>query len=129
MQGIRLFVCLLILLTSCEEAYHSGDVDLFNRRIADLTDATTPEELIKYYYSYGKITGHLDITVDADQTFGGKYEITLIAEVIDRGSVCEDKVEMVAELVDQKWIVYEIRENWRCCDGRGHSSWGIEPCK
>lgn len=129
MRGLILLPAFLFLLNSCKESYHNGDVDLFNRRIADLTDATTPEELIKYYYSYSKITGHLNITTDADNTFGGKYEITLIAEVNDRGSVCEDKVEMVAELVDQKWIVYEIRENWRCCDGKGHTSWGIERCQ
>ena len=126
----RLFGLLILLscLTSCSESFQTVDPKKFNEKIADRTDIKTPEELITLYYDWPESEGKPKLTIRANKSGDSNYEITLIHEGLQDDSQSGEKIVMKAKLNGPTWIVTEIKKNWKCWDGRGHSGWGTDPC-
>lgn len=119
---------ILIVLSSCSESFKTRNPDLFNQIIAIRTDIATPEALIKFYYTQDREIDFSNITIESEPLGGSKYEITLIDENLQDDSMSGEKIVMTAELIGQTWTVHEIKANWKCHDGRGHTNWGTELC-
>lgn len=126
-QIITLIVT-LSFLTSCSESFKTIDPKNFNEKIADRTDIKTPEQLITLYYNYPENEGHPTLIITVNKTESGNFEITLINEGLEDDSLSGEKIVMMAKLTGQKWIVTDIRKNWKCLDGRGQTSWGTKRC-
>lgn len=119
----------MIFLTSCSESFKTLDNKLFNEIIAKRTDIKTPEELIKIYYNYPTSEGNSKFAIYTENLSNNSVKITLIHEGIEDDSISGEKIIMTARLTGQKWIVLEIKKNWKCWDGRGHRNWGTSLCK
>ena len=115
-------------MTSCSESFKTIDTKAFNEKIASRTDIKTPEELIKIYYDYPANEGNPKLTVNSKELSDKSVEITLIHEGLEDDSQSGEKIVMTAKLTGQTWTVIEIKKNWKCWDGRGHTSWGTTPC-
>ena len=115
-------------MTSCSESFNKLDAKAFNEKIANRTDIKTPEELIKIYYVYPASEGNPKLTINTKDLGDNRIEITSIHEGLEDDSQSGEKIVMTAKKNDQNWTVIEIKENWKCWDGRGHTSWGTTPC-
>lgn len=104
------------------------DTKLFNKKIAVRSDIKTPEELIRLYHDYPQVEGTREISVQTKNVGDNKYRITLIHDGLGDDSQRAVKIIMTAKQTGQSWTVIEIRENWKCHDGRGHTSWGTALC-
>jgi len=126
------FAFFIVLLTSScgpdRENFEPKDPAAFNAQIADRTDISTPEELILLYYNYQEEEGEPDIKVSTVKS-KNSYEITLIHDRLLDDSMRAEKILMTAEKNGNSWAVQNIRTNWKCWEGRGHTDWGIEWCK
>jgi hypothetical protein len=118
----------LSLLTSCSESFNSPDTKAFNDKISSRTDIKTPEELIRIYYDYPANESTPKLTISTKDVSDNNVEITLIHEGLEDDSQSGVKIVMTAKQTKETWTVLQIRENWKCWDGRGHTSWGTTPC-
>ena len=120
-------IIILLFLTSCSKPFKTLDTKMFNEKIANLTNIKTPQELIKLYYnsSENEITDKLSIQVI--NPGNKKYQIILIHEGIQDDSQSAEKIIMTGIQTGRTWNVMEIKENWKCQNGKGHTSWGITP--
>ncbi|CAN5327384.1 hypothetical protein BH09BAC5_BH09BAC5_19770 [soil metagenome] len=121
-------ILILTFLASCSESFNILDIKTFNDKIASRTDIKTPEELINIYYDYPAGEGNPKLTIQTRDLGDNRVEITLIHEGLEDDSQSGEKIVMTAKQIGQTWTVIEIKENWKCWDGRGHTSWGTTPC-
>lgn len=126
MKKILVFVCLLFLF-SCSESFRFIDPAKFNREISGRTDIHTPTDLLNAYYGNEK-NGILTEEIGLENLPDNVYKITFICERNDDDSLFAEKIIMTAKLNGQTWTVMEIKENWKCHNGRGHTGWGTEQC-
>jgi len=117
-----------ILLTACSEQFKTLDTKAFNEIIVGRTDIKTAEDLIKMYYDYPAEEGQPHLNISTTILADSIVEITLIHEGLEDDSQLGEKSVMQAKLINQSWQVLSIKENWRCRDGFGWSSWGTTPC-
>ena len=101
----------------------------FNKELAKRKDILTPEQLIKLYYNYAT-QANPNINISSEIIGKEIYLISLIRENVDDDSLWGEKIIMKAALNNNKWVVLEIKENWKCQSGRnfGWPMWGIESC-
>ena len=123
----RVLIFLSILIISCSESFQIVNVAKFNKEINGRTDINDIEELIKIYYAYSD-ENTSKIKIQSKEIGRGLVEATLIHDFKDDDSVKAIKIIMTAKLKKNKWVVYEIKKNWKCHDGRGHTNWGKEWC-
>jgi hypothetical protein len=128
MKQIVGLIIIITFLPSCSESFKTIDPKTFNEKIAERTDIKTPEQLITLYYNYPENEGHPTLTIKVNKTENGYFEITLVSEGLEDDSLSGEKIVMKAKLNGQKWVVTEIKKNWKCLDGRGHTSWGTKRC-
>ena len=129
MREIFGIIIVLTLLASCTESFKSHNPKKFNLKIANRTDIKTPEELIKLYYRNSDKEGNSKLIIKADNLGDNNFQICLIDEELDDDSQSGEKIIMKAKLNGQIWNVTEIKENWKCGGGRGHSGWGTDECE
>ena len=129
-KTVLIILSVLVLLTSgCgQESFNILDTKEFNDKIADRTDIGTPEELIEIYYDRSEVDDNSTVTINTIDLGDNIYEITLIHEGLPDDSVAGRKIVMTAELTGTTWIVTEIKENWKCWEGRGSAKWGTKLC-
>lgn len=121
---------LIILLSSCtKEAYTHIDPAEFNELIAGRTDIMNAGDLMEIYYNYPDEEGRPDISVETKRIGINKVKVTLIHDRLADDSLRSIQIIMIVKQSGSQWHVIEIMKNWRCYDGRGHTDWGIEPCK
>ena len=118
----------LTLLTSCSESFNKLDTKAFNEKIARRTDIKTPDELIRIYYAYSASEVNPKLTINSKGLSDKSVVITLIHEGFEDDAQSGEKIVMTAKLTGLTWTVLEIKENWKCWDGKGHTSWGTTPC-
>lgn len=128
MKQYPLLFSILMLITSCAESFDTIDPQPFNKIIANRTDIKTPEELIKSFYYIAPEEGHSEPTITSEKTKENTYHITMIEENMADDSQAGIKIVMDAELNGEIWIVSSLKMNWKCYEGRGHTSWGTEKC-
>lgn len=117
-----------ILLTSCSESFDNIDLIKFNNSIATRTDIETAEELIMLYYGYSENEGIPKISIETKELESGKFQMTLIHDKMKDDSMRAVKIVMTVKQKGQSWAVLEIKKNWKCWEGRGHTNWGTEYC-
>jgi hypothetical protein len=117
-----------LLFASCTEEFKSVDPQAFNKKVAERADIETPEELITVYYNYPPNEGKPDLSINSQKLNANEFEITLIHDGQQDDAQQAEKVIMRAVRTNNKWTVREIRRNWKCYSGRGHTSWGIGYC-
>jgi hypothetical protein len=100
----------------------------FNERIANRTDIETTEELIRLFREYSQNEGFRKRSIQTVAIGNGEYRITLIHEGLADDSIFGWKVIMTARQTESTWVVSEIKENWKCREGRGNTNWGTELC-
>jgi len=127
---VLIIISVLMLITSScgQESFNKLDTKDFNDKIANRTDIGTPEELMEIYYDRSEVEDGSTITINTVDLGKNKYEITLIHEGLPDDSVAGRKTVMTAEYTGTTWIVTEIKENWKCWEGRGHTNWGTKLC-
>jgi hypothetical protein len=128
MTRILIIGLLIINLTSCSESYKSVDPTAFNIKISEKTDINTAEELIELYYNYPTDEGTPKIIIKTKEVESNKVQVTLIHDRLEDDSIRAVKIVMTAEQLKNRWIVHEIKKNWKCWDGRGHTNWGADYC-
>jgi len=117
-----------MLLTSCSEKFEYVDSTKFNNSIASRSDIETAEELILFYYGYSESEGTPNISVETKELKLGKIQVTLVHDDMKDDSMRAVKIVMIVKQTDQSWTVIEIKKNWKCWEGRGHTNWGTEYC-
>jgi hypothetical protein len=118
----------LLSLTACSESFERVDTTAFNRQIASRTDIKTPEQLIELYYAYPANEGKPGLSVQTRRLDDNRYETTLIHERLQDDSKAGVKIVMTAQTNGPAWLVTEIKRNWKCWQGRGHTGWGTGKC-
>ncbi len=119
---------LIFLLVGCSEDYVSINPSDFNKKIESNKDIKSPEDLIKFYYSYPVNESQPMISVTVEQPGNGNYIITLIADKLPDDSQSTERIIMWATRNGEFWIVNEIRKSLKCYKNRGHQDWGTRPC-
>jgi hypothetical protein len=127
MKQLIISILILVFAGSCSESFVQLDPQKFNEKIAGRTDIKTPKDLILEYYDNPDSEGS-ETTVETVELSDNKYEITLIREGLGDDSQFAEKIVMKAKQKEQQWNVIEIKWNWKCMTGRGHTSWGTETC-
>ncbi len=126
LTGLRELMKLLNLKN--KEVFKTLNPKKFNEKIAKRTDIKTPKELAGVYHNYINNEGKPKLAIETEKLGKNSYKITLIHERLNDDSLSAEKTVMKAELNGQTWTVTEIKENWKCQDGRGHTSWGTGLC-
>jgi len=119
---------LLFILTSCSERFNVIDPTKFNKKIAQRADISTPKELIKIFYNHPKSERMPKLTLNSRKIDKELIEITLIHDNLKDDSQRATKIIMIATLKNKKWAVIEIKTNWKCWNGRGHTNWSTDLC-
>lgn len=128
MKNIFLLLFLAIFTLSCGESFQEINPEKFNKKIEGLTNIKTPEELIVLYENYPKEEGKPQYEISSNIKHD-IYEIILIHNYIPDDSLLAEKTIMTAKKnKNGSWLVLQIKKNWKCHDGRGHSNWGTEIC-
>lgn len=117
-----------LLFTSCSEKFEYVDSLKFNNSIANRTDIETAEELIGLYYGFPENEGTQNISIETKKLELGKIQVTLVHDEMKDDSIKALKIVMIVKQIDQSWTVIEIKKNWKCWEGRGHTNWGAEYC-
>lgn len=129
MRKILLFVTVIVLLTACTgKSFIQADPADFNALIAERTDITDPKNLALIYYNYSDAEGVPQITVESKKIKNNKFEVVLIHDRLADDSVRAMKIVMIASRSGERWTVLEIRKQWKCYEGRGHTDWGTGLC-
>lgn len=123
-----LLVLFALVLFSCNEKFKTIDPSGFNSQIEERNDIKSPEELITIYYNYPKNEGDPDLKISSKARANNTWEIVLIHDRLQDDSQRAIKIIMLAKRTNNIWEVEEIKKNWKCWDGRGHTDWGIEFC-
>ena len=120
----------LVVFSSCSETFRTLDVTILNKRISERTDIETPEELIKVYYTAANKEVQLDrVITTAVRLDGNRYQVTLIDEHLEDDAQAAEKLVMTASWNGRSWRVTDIKQSWKCVEGRGgHTDWGNMPC-
>ncbi|MDG6882440.1 Uncharacterised protein [Phocoenobacter uteri] len=131
MKKLITFLLLTIFLTACSEneKFETKDPAEFNQKIEKRTDIETAEQLIKIYYNYPTEEGSPKLDIKSKDISNGLTEITLIHDMLEDDSQRAIKIVMIAKHNDKKWLAQQIKTNWKCWEGRGHTDWGTEWCK
>lgn len=115
-------------LNSCGEAFENMDTEMINKEIAGNNNIKSAEELITIYYNYPNSESKPDLKIGKREIENDVFEITLIHNNQADDSQKAEKIIMVAKKFGKLWSVKNIRRNWKCYDGRGHTDWGTETC-
>ena len=118
----------MILLTSCGESFKHIDSTKFNIKIQQRNDIKTPEELIEIFYDYPENEGNPKLQITSKKLDKNKFEITLIHDHLEDDSQSAVKYVMTATKKGDIWKVLEVKKNWKCFQGSGHTSWGTGTC-
>ena len=128
MKGLLVVGLLTFFLTSCSESFDYIDSTEFNNSIATRTDIETAEDLITIYYGYPEGEGAPNISIETKELGSGKIQVTLVHDDLMDDSLKALKIVMVVKQNGRSWTVLEIKKNWKCWEGRGHTDWGREYC-
>jgi hypothetical protein len=118
----------IVILNSCSESFNIKDPARFNKKIEKRIDIETAEQLIEIYYNYPPNEGTPKLDVMSIELDNGLTEVTLIHDGQEDDSQRATKIVMTVESDDKKWTVHQIKTNWKCREGRGHTDWGTEWC-
>ena len=118
----------MMILTSCTEEFDIKNPSKFNKEIEARTDIKTPEQLISIYYNYPPNEDIPKLEINSKELKNGFIEITLIHDQQQDDSQRAIKIVMLTKRNGKKWVVFEIKKNRKCYDGRGHTNWGTELC-
>ncbi len=118
-------------LTACSEQFEHIDPEGFDQFLATRSDIATGVQLAEPYF--GRTYGWPDddrstITVRSTALSEDILEATLIYDDQQDDSIRSSKFVITAKRVPPTWQVLEIKFNWRCYEGRGHTDWGIGRC-
>lgn len=105
------------------------DQKAFNETIAGRNDIGSPEELMQLYDNETSGEGKFERNLTVQKRGESTFILTLIKEGLADDSVEGTKTVLTAEKSGKRWTVTEIKRNWKCKDGRGHSSWGTGLCQ
>jgi hypothetical protein len=128
MKQLYILIPIILSITSCSESFKDINAENFNAKIINLTNIETPEALITLYYNYPQEEGIPKISISASQEKDSSYTITLINEGVHDDSMAGEKIVMKAKRNGNTWTVLQIKKNWKCNQGRGHSNWDTTFC-
>lgn len=114
---------------SCKEKYQPVDPIKFNKKLALRTDINTAEKLMLAYYEMPQEESGQQIDVIVENLQNNIIKVTLIHD--NQGDDSQKATKIVMETIRNKtqWTVLSIQKNWKCYPGRGHTQWGVAPCK
>ncbi|MBL0913107.1 MAG: hypothetical protein IBJ09_12105 [Bacteroidia bacterium] len=117
----------LCMLSACSgpEKFVQEDVTAFNVQISGRTDIEDAATLMELYYPVPETEGNSSRKLRAEKEEDGSYLIVLRQEGLSDDSQAGVQIRMKARQTGQ---VQSIEKNWKCHQGRGHRSWGTEPC-
>lgn len=127
MKQLFALIIIMTFLSSCSESFQELDPKTFNEEITGRTDIKTPEDLVRVYYDYPEGEGSQP-TITVENLQDNTFEITCILEGLEDDSQSGEKTILRAKLNGQTWSLLQIKRNWKCWTGRGHTSWGTETC-
>ncbi len=123
-------VIMIILVISCtKETFKNEDTTLFNKSIAGKMDIKNAQELMELYYNYPEEEGAAELSIVSKKMRKNRIEVMLLHDRLADDSMRAIKIIMIAKKSGNHWIALEIKKNWKCYDGRGHTTWGVEPCR
>ncbi len=128
MKKLTFGLLILVSFTACLETFIEKDVAKFNEKISARTDISSAKELIELYYRLSPDEGAPQLEISSKQLKGNKFQTTLIHNGLKDDSVSAIKVIMIAERIGKKWQVLQIKENFKCWEGRGHQYWSEKYC-
>lgn len=125
-KPLWLFLSLLVFLTSCKEKYQNIDPARFNKKLSADPHIKNATQLVLAYnarMTFFAMVG--DVGLDTALIDDGKVRITAIINTKEDEVKAAEKYVFIAQHQGLFWKVSEIRYNWRCKDGQGHTGWGI----
>ncbi|MDP8098248.1 hypothetical protein [Pasteurella atlantica] len=131
MKQLITVLLLATLLTACSEneKFETKNPAEFNQKIEKRTDIETSEKLIEIYYNYPPNEAIPKLDIKSKDVGNGLTEVTLIHDMLEDDSQRATKIVMIVKHNDKKWVAQQIKTNWKCWEGRGHTNWGTEWCK
>ncbi|MBZ0202456.1 MAG: hypothetical protein K8I03_05515 [Ignavibacteria bacterium] len=129
MRNFFIISVFLLIFSSCSEEFVIVDVSKFNKEIEGKTDILGPEEIIILYYNYPPNESKPPLEIIVDSLGGNNFKVTLISSKLPDDSQEAEKIVMTLTRNGEMWKVLDIKKNWRCYRGRGHTGWGIDPCE
>lgn len=123
-----LSIILITLNLACSESWKTIPATEFNKTIAGRIDIKTAEDVAKLFYAYPENEGNPSVQISKKALGKRTFEVQLIHDNQEDDSQRAEKIILVIEKIGLSWKVLEIKTNWKCRDGRGHTDWGIEYC-
>ncbi|MFZ9387254.1 MAG: hypothetical protein ACO25B_05180 [Chitinophagaceae bacterium] len=106
----------------------SSAIDGLNKSIASGTLNTAEEIISAYAPRDSTAEGKYAYTITKTETENNTTEVTLIEEGLMDDSRAGRKVIMTLVLENDRYKIISMKENYKCWSGRGHETWGVEPC-
>lgn len=123
-----IFAISFYLIVSCKESFNQINFNQINKRISKDSTINNPTEIMKIFYNPPQFEENSHVLVKTDTLNKVMYRVTLIETGADDDSEAETKVIMTVEKSGKYWQINELKLNWKCHDGRGHTSWGTSIC-
>ena len=116
--------------TGSLESFQAIDPTAFNEEIRHRTDIGSAEALMTLFYNYpSEEEGGSNILIESSETGNLTHEITLIHDRLMDDSQRGIKIVMTAKRSGESWEVIDLKKNWKCWEGRGHTDWGVAYCQ
>lgn len=123
----HLLILAVLVFASCAESYQAIDPQPLNQMLKTDTRVKTLQDLAWFIKMLPP-----DQVDNATVTIGEPHkEGTTPVVIVYRwqdDSVCEEKVSLQVKKQGEYWLITEMQEQWKCCEGRGHQHWGTEKC-
>ncbi len=105
------------------------DVSKFNQELASMSEALSPEAIMKKYYPHeAGEEGNESVNINQTQLDNGNTEVTLIHDNMLDDAVKATKLVMELEPKGDQFTVASLKKSFKCRQGRGHADWGAAPC-
>jgi len=122
------FAISFFLFISCKESFNQINFEQINKRISKDSTINSPIEIMKMYYNPPQFEENSHVFIKTDTLNKVIFRVTLEETGAGDDSEAGTKVIMTVEKLGKFWQINELKLNWKCHEGRGHTSWGISIC-
>ena len=113
---------------SCKESFNQINFEQINKMISMDSTINSPTEIMTIYYNPPQFEENSHVFIKTDTLNKFMYRVTLIETGADDDSEAGTKVIMTVEKSGKYWQINELKQNWKCHEGRGLTSWGTSIC-
>lgn len=125
----KLLILLLLPLTvTCREEFEYVNPAVLNAKLGMNSEVNTWEDLSWFIKELPPEHQVPTSVKRGEEHADGTFDVVLQYEFED-DSICKEKIVLKVKEKKGNLVILEMKQNWKCCEDRGHTDWGTEPCE